>query len=299
MPKEDDQVEKKPHSSITPNPETEANLFEKVNEFALRVGRELSDTLPLLSSVRSSRIPGPIRDVADVDIAATRLGRMLQLLQGSRSLAQQSLGTAIAPISRAMWETWFDTAWMLHDPQERLERATAFWAAGVAQQLGIIRAFQKWDGYLVPVLQEAMEDISKLVKQEPHLYDRWLDDQARSKRSLHSIHWVEQKPTKGEKAKQMGQMYEKSYDIDYTLLSIAAHGEGGELPRLMEEGHGETHIHVGEGTEAAINYLLLGCVAAIALVYEIQHAYLGGHTKAIDALNEQANILRKECPAII
>ncbi len=91
-------------------------------------------------------------------------------------MGHHHLGTAIAPVARAMWETWFDTAWMLRDPQRRMERATAFWTAGMAQQLGVIRTFYERDGYLVQELQGAQDELGKWVKAEPQLYDRWLDD---------------------------------------------------------------------------------------------------------------------------
>lgn len=288
---------RQPHEKSRPALIPSDELLEKVDNFAERVAQELQATLPLLSKVKADRLPANIRDVADVDIAATRLGRMLQLLQGSRILARLSLGTTVAPIVRAMWETWFDTAWMLHDPQKRMERATAFWTAGIAQQLGIIRAFRERDGHLIPAFQEAMNELENIVKGEPHLYERWLDEQAQPRRSLHSINWTDEK-NRG-RAKQMGEMYGRSYDLDYTLLSIAAHGAGGELPRLIEESQQGTRISVGEGRDAAINYLLIGCGTALTLVYEIQHAYLGGHTATVDALREQAEPLRQECPSII
>lgn len=276
------------------------HVSRQVHELAERVAQQLEAVLPVLSSVKFSRPPFS-RDRADLDIAATRLGRMLQLLAGARILARQHLGTALAPVARAMWETWFDSAWLLHDPDKRMERATAFWTAGIAQQLGVIRVFEERDGYLVPRLQEAKAELEALVKGEPHLYTRWLTDQAQPKCSVHRIRWIEQKPNARERAKQMGPMYERSYDIDYTLLSVSAHGEGMELPRLMKDrADGATEIVVGEGRDAAVSHLLLATGAALTLVYEIQRAYLdGAHAQVLDDLRTQAEALREQCPTII
>ena len=275
-------------------------LLLRVDELADHVAHQLRAILPLLSSVRAVRSPFP-RDRADVDISATRVGRMLQLLQGARILARYHLGTALASVARAMWETWFDSAWLLHDSEKRTERATAFWTAGIAQQLGIIRVFEERDGYLEPRLQEAKAELEALVRAEPHLYSRWLTDQAQPKCSVHRVRWIESKANGRERAKSMGPMYERSYDLDYTLLSVSAHGEGLELPRLINDnGDDATVIEVGEGKDAAVSHLLLGTGAALTLVYEIQRAYLGGgHAHILDDLRAQAETLRRSCPTIL
>lgn len=284
---------KQPPLRQTPTDE----LLERVDYYAETIDQELQAVLPLLSKIKADRLPGTARDLADIDITATRLGRMLQLLRGSRTLVRLYLGTAIAPVVRSMWETWFNTAWMLHDPQQRMQRATDFWVSGVAQQLGMLHTFLVRDGYLVPAYQEAMNDLEKTVKGEPHLYERWFNEHAQPRRSVHAIQW----PVDNfrERAQQMGPMYERSYDLDYTLLSIASHGASAELPRLMEENPEGTRIFVGEGRDAAINYFLIGCGTALTLIYEIQHAYLGGHTPRFDTLREQGEKLREECPSIL
>lgn len=272
------------------------DVLQRADELAQQVAGEMAGVISFLSVERAKRPPYP-RDRADVDIAATRVGRMLQLLQAARLMGRQHFGTAMAPVARAMWETWLDTAWMLREPQTRMERATAFWTAGMAQQLGVIRTLHEQDGYLVPELQAYQTELEGWVKAEPHLYSRWLDDQAQPKCSVHKVRWTNVNARA--RAEKMGPMYAKSYGVDYTLLSVSSHGEGMELPRLIREVEGATYITVGEGKEAAANLLVLCSGTGLTLVYELQHAYAGGHSPSIEELRARIESLSKECPIII
>ena len=272
------------------------DLLQRADQLAARVAQELEGVLPLLSAEQAKR-PNTIRDRAEFDIAATRVGRMLQLLQGAQSLAHQHFGTAIAPVTRAMWETWFDLAWMLHDPAKREEMAEDFWTAGVAQQLGVIRTYEARDGYLVNDLKKSLAELEADVMNDPRLYKTWLTKKAQLKVNLHVVKWA--RLSYSDRAKQMGPMYERAYDIDYTLLSVAAHGEGMELPRLIGQGDGVIVIAVGEGEDAAIALYVESCGIALTMVYEIQRAYAGSHSVVVERLKDDIDALRKECKTAI
>lgn len=278
-------------------------LLLDIDAAAAKLRPHVEGLLPLLSQVRQTLPPSP-RDRAKVDITALRAGRVLHFLQTARLLAREGLGTSLALVARATWETWVDTAWMLHDPDKRDERANAVWIAALAQQVGLINAFRQWDGRLTPALAAALDECTSLVKMEPELYSDWFNPDGTLKKSVHSIHAT--KLTKSTLAQELDKatnssMYGRSYDLDYTMLSLASHGEGTSLLRLMEEAPGQPiKITVGEGRDGAANYFVFVCGAALAFVYEVQRAYLqGAHHRALDDLGHEIDTLRARCPSWI
>ena len=112
-------------------PDDNDALLLDIDAVTVRLRPYLEGLLPLLSQVRQA-LPPTVRDRTEVDITVLRVGRVLHLLEAARVLAKQGLGTAMALVARATWETWFDTAWMLHDPTKRHERANAVWIAALA-----------------------------------------------------------------------------------------------------------------------------------------------------------------------
>ena len=65
-----------------------------------------------------------------------------QFLKAAYVLAQQDFGSTVAPIARAMWETWIDTAWLLLDARER---AQLFWASMLPKTLALFANFEKYE----------------------------------------------------------------------------------------------------------------------------------------------------------
>lgn len=275
-----------------------ATLSERADVLAQRIVEELEGTIPLLSHEQAKQQPVHPDGYTDVDIAATRVARMLHLLQAARVLGHQHLGTALASVARAMWDTWFDLAWLLHDPSLRVQRAEEYAVAGFAQQVGVLRMFYQRDGFLAPHLAEALKTREAQVQKDPGRYTRWFNTDGQLTKSVHSIRWPPERT--GVRARQMGPMYERAYDIDYTLLSAPAHGQGLELPRLIERTTEGTRIALGEGEEAATALLVESVGIALTLVYEIQRAYLGGaYSLSLDLLRDSVAQLRAECQTLI
>ena len=284
-------------------PDDNDTLLLDIDAVTVRLRPYLEGLLPLLSQVRQA-LPPTVRDRTEVDITALRVGRVLHLLEAARVLAKQGLGTAMALVARATWETWFDTAWMLHDPTKRHERANAVWIAALAQQVGLIYAFRDRDGYLTPPFQGALDECASFVKMEPDLYADWFNPDGTLRKSVHSIHAT--KPNNKARAEELDEatnssLYGRSYDLDYTRLSLASHGEGTPLLRLMEESPGQPiRITVGEGKDGAADYFVHVCGSALAFTYEVQRAYLrGGHQRALDDLYQEIADLRTRSPSWI
>lgn len=220
--------------------------------------------------------PHPDRARADITIALTRVARAQQLLQAARLLGTHSMGTAVVPVVRSLWETWINTAWMLHDASQRRDRTDRFWAAGVAQQLGRIEAFRRRDGTVIPILAQQEELLRDAVRAEPHLYAAWCDAQGRLTVNYHSIRAVNL--SWRERCRQLdthsqNTLYTNSYDLEYFFLSLLDHVEGAELGHLVTDGPaGNTLIHAA-GAEEAVDYLIIACGAALMVPYEIVLAY--------------------------
>lgn len=277
-------------------------LLSEIDDVAIKLYPHLEGLLPLLSQVRQALPPKP-RNRAEVDITALRAGRVLHFLQAAQLLAKQGLGTTLALVARASWETWFDTVWMLHDPTQRYDRANAEWAASIGQQVGLITTFRERDGYLIPAFQAALDECVSFVKTEPQMYADWFNPDGTLRKSVHSIHATKPSNKRAielDKATNSS-LYGRSYDLDYTMLSLAAHGEGTPLLRLMEEVPGQPiEIAVGEGKDGAADYFVHVCSTALAFAYEVQRAYLsGGHNEALGDLGHEIGVLRERCPSWI
>lgn len=258
----------------------------------------LESQFPWLNDEVRKRPPYP-RDRADLEIAMTRLGRTHQLLAAARMLARAGMGTAIASVVRPVWETWINTAWMLHDPAMRMERSHAFWAAGIVQELTRIEAFRRRDGDLIPELQQTEMQLRDLVKREPGLYERWCDHQGNLRgSSVHRVHWNDESWSKRchtMDTARGGSLYSDSYDVEYLNLSLINHGEGVEIDHLMADGpSGEILILAGAGSDEALDHLITGCGATLGLVYELEKAYRGGLSVNVNSLHHHIRKLRDE-----
>lgn len=276
-------------------------LISDTDAVAAKVAAHFPPLLDLLAGQRGA-LPPRARDKAEADITALRAGRVLHFLRSARMLAKAGLGSALALVARATWETWFDTAWMLHDPAKRYERANAVWVAGLGQQAGLIDAYLKWDGHLEPHLQAARDEITSFVKAEPGLYADWFNVDGSLRRSVHSIRSIQRNAKARAQdldAAAQHPLYERAYDLEYTLLSRASHGEGTPLLRLMQQTDGEPiRVEAGEGKDAAANYFILVCGCALFFVYEVQRAHLrGGHHKDLGRVGDEITALRSRCPS--
>jgi len=225
---------------------------------------------------------------ADIAISLAWLGRTTQLLKSVRLLALHGLGTSAAVVARSMWETWIDAAWLYRD---RDERSTDLWTSNDVQNLAFISSFERWDGYLTESYEVARQEILQSITQTPKLYQKWMKEG--QPKSFHAIKWANH--TYAERCKVMGNLYQRSYDIEYALLSSIAHGDAMGLSEQMQDlGNGQTVITPGAGRVKAMERLLLANSFALMLAYEIQHGYVGGHTAEVENLKTQVAHLRRE-----
>lgn len=272
------------------------DLPDRVDVMAATLGTHLQTSFGFLQE-EARRRPPCHRDVADVEVAMTRLVRAHQLLEASRVLARNSMGTAIAPVVRALWETWINTAWMLQDPAKRPERAGRYYAAGVAQALGRFDMFLRRDKHLILRLRSQQALLRKIVRQEPQFYAEWCNPNGDLTKSPHSIRTME--ASWSDRCRLMdtvagGTLYMDSYDVDYYLLSLIDHGEGEELSQLISEGDfGKTHVHAA-GRYEAVDHLITACGCALMVVYELERAYRGRVSIITNTLRGQIESLRHE-----
>lgn len=278
-----------------------AKHLKQADEVAEIVQLELQNLLPLLADVASGR-PSSRHEQVDLKVVMTRIGRVHQLLRAVRLLAQHYYGTAIAPVARAILETWFDTAWILREPKER---SKLFEASAIAQMLGEIQAFEETDGYLEPQWKLLRAELLRVIQVDPELYSKWVDPDGKLKKSYHQIKWADpnqysQRCAAMDKDDALREgrdgytrgLYGRAYAREYYFLSSASHGQGMELVELIEEDIDKTTIYTGAGFDDALDRLLIAVGAALCVVYEVQNAYLGGHAKKLDSYAQRLESIR-------
>jgi len=248
----------------------------EATETVSNIGKELTRYAQGLLSERAKRSPYP-RDRADVDFLLTRLGRMQQFLKAAYVLAHQDFGSAVAPIARAMWETWIDTAWLLLDAKER---AHLFWASTLPKTLALFANFEKYET-LNEHNQQTKAILQELRLKEPELYDPWVLKKGPNKGKFMGytqIRWqgksiremVDELEEKGRLGQPGHRPYRYSYDYVYSRLCSVTHGDSSELESLMDTlPDGATIFQAGAGRFDAISSLLSGTGAALIFLAEL------------------------------
>lgn len=251
--------------------------LDEVTPVVQALDKELVRCAEGLLMKRTARSPYP-EDQADVDFLITRVGRMHQFLKATYILAAQNFGSAAAPIARAMWETWIDTAWLLLNPGERAE---LFWRSAGPEYLGLFDLYEQHEE-LNDINKKVKSDILDTIVREPDRYKPWQTKNG-SFVNFRQFYWrgsgisigkvIQELEGHGRLGEPGQRPYRHSYDYVYSRLCSTAHGDAMELDSLMADlPDGAATFFTGAGPFDALSALLSGSGASLTFLAEIHVA---------------------------